>query len=202
MIALRWTGMNEAAALLRRLPRLIAEELLAKAVLAGADLIAIEAQGRIPRPGLRRRAGTKRLSDSVRVELQSKDRAHARVAIGTKSPYGHLVEYGHQIVARGPGRKALGDIESIAKTYSRTGKGRVGTSTLTHEQAIKRMRADLRSQLTLRRSKGPIGFVAARPFLRPAFDEQRERALQRMAAVIRAGVEQWVAQQPVVRRAA
>jgi len=198
MIELRWSGMNELAHMLRRLPKLIAEELLSKAVLAGADLIAIEAQSRIRRPSLRRRPGSRRLSDSMRVELVSKDRAHARVVLGTKAPYGHLIEYGHQIVARGPSRKLrdLRDITSVERGFQSAAAQR------THEQAVKAMRADLRSKLKLRQSKGSIGFVAARPFLRPAFDEQRERAMQMMASVIRTGVHQHVAATMPTRKAA
>jgi hypothetical protein len=91
--------------------------------------------------------------------------------VGTNIPYAHLVEFGHQIVARGKTRARVSiTTERISK---RTGKQVIST----------RFGLDPMAQVQLRgrRSAGPVGFVAARPFLRPAFDENREAMVTRVS---------------------
>lgn len=61
--------------------------------------------------------------------------------IGARVPYGHLVEFGHRIIARGPGRKGL--------------KNRL-------------QRGQARTALKARRLAGPRGFVSPRPFAEPS----------------------------------
>lgn len=79
------------------------------------------------------------------------------VQIGSRSPYAHLVERGHQIIARGPGRK----------------------------KGLKReRRAELRSRLKARREAGPIGFVPGRFFGRIALDQRREQVLSLLERLV------------------
>lgn len=150
---LTFTGGKELAAALRKLPELVATEVLETAVVAGAGILREAAALRAPRPGIRRRTGI-RLADSIKVTVTEKTRSAVTVNVGTKVPYAHLVEFGHQIVPRGPGR------------------------------AVSAARANRRKV-----SRSASGFVPARPFMRPAFDENREAIIQRIGQVMGKGIE-------------
>src|SRR5687768_17008086 len=99
---LSFRGGKEFARLLRELPGAISAEILEMGLHAGAQIIVDRAKEKCPKPAERRRPGTVRLSDSIRATTKEKDAAHAIVYVGTNVPYAHLVEFGHQIVARGP----------------------------------------------------------------------------------------------------
>lgn len=176
---LTFTGGRELAHALRRLPRAIAQEVLEMAVVSGAGIIREAAAAKCPRPSVRRRPGTVRLADSIKVTVTEKAPSFVTVTVGTRVPYAHLVEYGHQVVPRGPTRQRV-SITTV-RVSKRTGKQVVSTRLGLDPMA--------RLQLRGRRAAGSGGFVAPRPFLRPAFEENRERVLQRIGEVIRKGLE-------------
>jgi HK97 gp10 family phage protein len=197
---MQFTGGREMTRALRTMGQ-AAAEVLETGVVAGAGIVRARAAELAPRPSLRRRPRTVRLSDSIKVEVREKDRAHVLVHVGTRIPFAHLVEFGHRQIARGPGRKALGSQQRVKtavrvnwKTVRRKRKdGTVVTKTVLvtrHRSFVTGMHGELRRKLTERRRAGAKGFVAARPFLRPAFDETRERVIRRMAEVIGKGIEQ------------
>lgn len=181
---LTFTGGKELAQTLRRLPEAIATNVLAAAVMAGAGIIRDAARANCPRPGQRRRSGTLPLAESIRVRVAEKTRSYVTVTVGTGVRYAHLVEYGHQIIPRGPSRTRV-SITTV-RVSKRTGKQIVST----------RFGLDPTEQLRLhdRRNIGATGFVAARPFLRPAFDETREAVIRKIGEVLGAGIEATVKQ--------
>jgi len=199
--SIRWSGGRELAQALRELPALVATETLESAAVAGAGIVRAAAAAKAPRSLLRRRPRSPRLADTIRVEIQEKDRAHVRVAIVSKAPFAHLVEYGHDIIARGPGRKALGSQQRIKRAVGvrwkivrrkrKDGSVVEKTVLLTKQRSfVTGMHAELRSKLLDRRRAGAIGHVAAEPFLRPAFDETKDAVLARMSQVIGKSIEE------------
>lgn len=176
---LTFTGGRELAHALRRLPRAIAQEILETAVVSGAGILRESAAAKCSRPAIRRRPGTVRLADSIKVTVTEKSPSSVTVNVGTRVPYAHLVEYGHQIIPRGPTRQRV-SITTV-RISKRTGKQVVSTRLGLDPMA--------RRQLHDRRATGASGFVAPRPFLRPAFDENKERMLQRIGQVITKGLE-------------
>lgn len=176
---LTFTGGRELAKALRRLPRAVATEILETAVVAGAGIVRAAAVAKCPRPAQRRRPGTVRLSDSIKVTVTEKLPSLVEVAVGTKVPYAHLIEYGHQIIPRGKTR------ERVSVTTVRISK-RTGKQVVSSRFGLDPM---ARMKLNDRRTAGARGFVAPQPFLRPAFDENKERVLQRMAEVLGKGLE-------------
>lgn len=177
---LTFTGGKELAAALRKLPDAVSKNLLSGAVLAGAGIIRDAAAARCPRSPLHRGKGV-RLADSIKVSVTESTRAYVTANVGTKVPYAHLVEYGHQIVPRGPNRVTVASVTTVSKSgRSRTRLQRVAPDA--------ERRAFLRS--ALRERQGPSGgFVAARPFMRPAFDENREAVIRKIGEVLGVGLE-------------
>jgi len=199
----KWSGGRTLARALRQLPAMVAADTLQAAVLAGAAIVRREASRRAPRPSVRRRPRTMRLALTMKVEVTEKDRAHVQVAVVTRSPYAHLVEYGHNIIGRGLGRKALRQQVKVKRAVGvrwkmrrRTKKdGTVVTRTVlktkTRTSAPREYLRALRANLLHdRQAAGPKGRAAARPFLRPAFDETKEQVVQRMAEVAGKGIEE------------
>ena len=170
-LTLKLEGFAEFARALRQLPKHISADIIESALFAGGHVIRNAAVGKAPHPEKRRRPKTVRLADSIRFFPREKDAAHAIVDVGTRVRYAHLVEYGHQIVPRGPTRQRV-SITQVSKT------GRVST----------RLGVDP-SVRTDRRTRAPQGFVAPRPFLRPAFDENRERVIRRVGQVLGQEIE-------------
>lgn len=172
-------GGPELVKALRSLPRAIAAEILETAVVSGAGIVRAAAAAKCARPAKRRRPGTVRLADSIKVTVTEKLPSLVTVHVGTRVPYAHLVEYGHQIIPRGPTRERV-SITTV-RISKRTGKQVVSS----------RLGLDPTARIKLheRRQVGSRGFVAPTPFLRPAFDENKERVLQRMGEVIWKGVE-------------
>lgn len=174
----RWEGTRELARALRRLPEIVAEQILEQAVVVGADIIRQAAAERAPRAAVRARGrhGTVRLADSFKVTVTEKSRSFVTVNVGTKIPYAHLVEYGHQIVPRGPSRATV-SITTV-RISKKTGKQVVSAH----------LGLDPLGRRSERRA-ATGGMVAARPFLRPAFDDNRELVLRRIGEVIGRGIE-------------
>lgn len=166
---------------LRQLPADVATMILEQAVVAGGDIVRKRAAELAPRGLQRRRPRTTPLADTIRLHVAMKDRAHVLVQVGTKAPYAHLLEYGHDIVARGPTR---GELHSVTRVSA---KGRI-SSRLQRLAPSDARRRKLRTALKERRAAGAIGFVKPRPFLRPAIDETREQAVLTMARVLGRGV--------------
>lgn len=166
---LTFTGGKELVAALRRIPEAVAERVLAGAVMAGGGIIQEAAAAKAPRAAERRRPNTVRLGDSIQTTVTEKGRSFVTVNVGTKVKYAHLVEYGHQIVPRGPARRRI----SVTRV---TKSGRVSTRFVIDPDEK-------------RQTRGAAGFVAARPFLRPAFDENRENVIRKIGEVMGAGIE-------------
>ena len=164
---LTFHGGKEFARFLKQLPGAISAEILETSLMAGAQIIVERAQGKCPKPAIRRRPNTVRLADSIRATTKEKDAAHAIVNVGTNVPYAHLVEYGHQIVPRGPARERI-SVTSVGRT------GRVSVRT---------------TIVANTKRQGSGGFVAPRPFLRPAFDESREEVVNRIGQVMGKEIE-------------
>lgn len=173
---LRFEGGKELARALRRLPELVAQEILEQAVVVGADIIREGAAQRASWPHERRRPGTIALADSIKVTVTEKARSFVTVNVGTKVRYAHLLEYGHQIVPRGPIRETVSitTVRISKKTGKQVVSARLGLDPLGK-------RSERRAAAT--------GVVAPRPFLRPAFDDNRERVLQRIGQVLGQGIE-------------
>jgi len=178
-VNLTFRGGREFSKFLQELPKAMSAEILEMSLTAGAQIVADRAREKCPKPGARRRPGTVRLADSIRVSTVEKDAAHAVVNVGTNIPYAHLVEFGHQIVPRGKTRTRV-SITTV-RISKRTGKQVVST----------RYGLDPSQQLALhsRRAESSGGFVAARPFLRPAFDESREEMIARIGEVMGKQIE-------------
>lgn len=167
---LHFKGGREFAQFLKRLPGEISGEILETSVNAGAVIIQTRAKEKCPKPAERRRPGTVRLADSINVATAEKDAAHVVVNVGTNVPYAHLVEYGHQIVPRGPNRRRV-SVTRVSRS------GRVST------------RFEVDPEATRRAAQAVTGFVAAKPFLRPAFDESREQVVARIGQVMGKQIE-------------
>lgn len=166
---LAFRGGRELAHALRQLPAAVSTNVLVSGVVAGAGIIWRHASAHAPRDTDPRRRRGKRLADTLKVVVREHQRSYVTVHVTTNDPRAHLLEYGHQKVPRGPNRRRV-SVTRVSKT------GRVST----------RFVVDPDEQRTAR---GATGFVPARPFLRPAFDENRERVLQRIAEVIAKGIE-------------
>lgn len=164
-------GGKEFARMLQELPGAISAEILEMSLHAGAQIVVQRAREKCPKPAERRRPGTVRLSDSIRADTVEKNAAHAIVNVGTNVRYAHLVEFGHQIVARGPS-KTMVSVTRVSAT------GRV-TSRLEVDPDTQRFQ-----------TAGATGFVAARPFLRPAFDESRAEIVARVGESLGKSIEQ------------
>jgi HK97 gp10 family phage protein len=168
---LTFKGGKEFARFLQDLPGAISAEILETSLYAGAAIVLARAQEKCPQPAVRRRPGTVRLVDSLRISTVEKDAAHAIVNVGTNVPYAHLVEFGHQIVARGPTRARV----SVTKVSA---SGRITVS------------SEVDPDTQRFQTAGASGMVAARPFLRPAFDESREEVIRRVGESMGKSIEQ------------
>lgn len=176
-----FSGGKELAAALRQLPEAVSKNVLAGSVLAGAGIIREAAVMRCPKPGIRRRPGTVRLADSIKAVVTESTRSYVTINVGTKVKYAHLVEFGHQIVPRGESRITTASVTRVSRS------GRT-TTTLQRVAPDAERRALLRSALKARQGSAS-GFVPARPFLRPAFDETREAVIQKIGQVLGIGIE-------------
>ena len=172
-------GGKEFSAFLQKLPQAVSAEILEMSLHAGGQIIVERAQAKCPKPAERRRPGTVRLADSIRASTKEKDAAHAIVNVGTNIPYAHLVEFGHQIVPRGPTR------ERVSITTVRISK-RTGREVVSTRYGYNPLSRDALRE----RRQAAGGFVAPRPFLRPAFDESREDIVNRVGQVMGKQIEQ------------
>ena len=93
------------------------------------------------------------------------------VEIVERVPYGHLVESGHQIIARGPGRKGL----SPATLAEKGPRGRL----------MRGRRAQLRRALLARRAAGAIGFVPGRFFGRDTLRSMEAQTMSLLERLVR-----------------
>jgi HK97 gp10 family phage protein len=168
---LRFDGGAELVRALRELPKAVRENVLEAAVVAGGAILRDATAAKAPRHDPRRRPGTVRLADSFKITVTEQSHAFVTVNVGTRVPYAHLLEYGHQIVPRGPNRRRV----SIT-TVSKTGRvsTRFGVDPTARQQRV---------------TAAATGFVAPRPFMRPAFDENKEAMLRKIGEVLGVGIE-------------
>lgn len=164
-------GGKQLKEALEQLPKELRGEILETSLVAGADPIRVDAAARArQRRGPRRRPEDVALADSIKVFPGKRDATHAEVDVGTRKPTAHLREFGHRKVPRGPNRKGL------------DGRRRDDTP----DQAARRRQ--LRIALRERRATA-TGNVPAYPFLRPAMDERKEEALERIGQVLGKEIE-------------
>ena len=90
--------------------------------------------------------------------------------IVTKVPYGHLVERGHKIIARGPGRRVLRDLEKIGGPWATA--------------RLREKRAAFRRSLKERQAAGAIGFVQGRFFGQRTLEDRREQVLSLLGSLV------------------
>src|SRR5262245_15710037 len=115
MIQAVFTGGRELARALRQLPVEVGARVLAGAVLAGAGIVQKDASiraSRDPSPNRRRR---RRLAESIRTVVADRRPNAVSVNVTTTDPVAHLVEYGHQIIPRGPNRRRV-SVTRVSKT--------------------------------------------------------------------------------------
>lgn len=167
---LTFQGGRELARALRQLPRAIAKNVLVAAVLAGAAPIHRAAGALAPRDAAPRRRKGKRLADTIRVVVVEQLPSAVTVAVGTKDPRAHLNEYGHQQVPRGPNRRRV-SVTRVSRS------GRVTT------------RLEVDPTERKRRSGAATGFTPPKPFMRPAWDQNKEAALRKIGEVLAIGIE-------------
>jgi bacteriophage HK97-gp10 putative tail-component len=97
-----FAGGKELAAALRQLPADVAGEVLESALIAGATPIRDDAAARARiRRGPRRRPETVTLASTIRIVVREREGWRAAVDVLTKTPYAHLVEFGHHLVVGG-----------------------------------------------------------------------------------------------------
>lgn len=170
-VQMDFKGGKQLEEALLQLPKELRGPILESALIAGADPVRADAARRArQRRGPRRRPEAVQLADTIKIFPGKNDATHAEVDVGTRDPKAHLVEFGHRIVPRGPSRKGL------------EGRRRDDTP----EQLARRRR--LRTALRERR-QGVTGTVPARPFLRPALDENKEESLRRTGEVLGKEIE-------------
>lgn len=150
-------------------------------VRSGALLVENDAKVKVPK-----RTGN--LSRSIHTEAEMQGTA-ASVQVGTRHLYGAYVEFGTGVYGTGPGAtgkpivitpkqaKALrwmtfsptsGQVRTMAKSYA---KGTKGRASLAREALTQYAFA----------KKVTIQGMKAKPYLRPAFDEKKDAALNEMA---------------------
>lgn len=169
MSVLTFTGARELVQALKQLPREVRQKVLVGAVLAGGAIIQQAASERAPRdPRGNRRRGL-RLADSIRTVVADEMPSAVSINVTTKDPIAPVVEFGHQQVPRGPTRKRV-SVTRVSKT------GRVSAKLMVdpEHQRVRR---------------GATGFTPAKPFMRPAFEENREAVLTKIGEVLGAGIE-------------
>jgi len=148
-------GMTELVAAMRRLPLAVRGQALEMAVRSGAELVAATAASRAQGAFRQRSGKLLRAADSMgpsMIQVLARSPEYVLIQVWPRLPYTHLVEGGHRLLARGPGRK--GAIRGSAKAVQ------------------------LRRALLGRRKAGALGQVAARPFLGPAYEATKEAAAQ------------------------
>jgi HK97 gp10 family phage protein len=93
---------KQLADALRELPEAVRGEILATALVDGAEPIKEDAQAAASiHRGPRRRPEAVPLAETIRTDVEQMGKESARVAVGTNSPIAHLREFGHAQVAGG-----------------------------------------------------------------------------------------------------
>lgn len=168
---LTFHGGKELVQALRQLPREVRRKVLGGAVLAGAGIVQRSASEKAPRDEMPRRRRGKRLAESIKSVVTEETPSSVTANVTTSDPVAHLQEYGHQKVPRGPNRRRV-SVTRVSKT------GRVTT----------RLEIDP-DERRRRRNTGSTGFTPPKPFLRPAFDENKEVVLRKIGEVLSVGIE-------------
>ncbi|HWO88451.1 MAG TPA: HK97-gp10 family putative phage morphogenesis protein [Gemmatimonadales bacterium] len=161
-MSLRVEGLRELRQSLRELGPQMSERVLSGALRAAAADVEAEIRSRAPVASARHRRGKQpgELLRSIRTTVEWQSSEEARVSVGPRVPYGHLVEAGHAIVPRGPTRRG--------------------------RKLGKEGRARLRALLKARQASGAIGRAQARPFVGPAWEATKDRVVETFKrAVIR-----------------
>jgi len=164
-LSIKLEGMTDLLAAMRRLPVVVRGQALEGAVRRGAEVIAQAAGGQAA-GAFQSRTGkllrTARSLTARMIQVLARSPEYVLMQIWPRLPYTHLVEGGHRVVARGPGRGG----------------------------ADRATRALLRRALLARRAAGASGVVAPRPFVGPAFEATKEAAAERVLNELWQSVEQ------------
>lgn len=171
-----FAGGRELARALRQLPRAVRQKVLVGAMLAGGGVIQRSASAHAPRDADPRRRKGKRLYETIKTVVTEQLPSAVAVNVTTNDPRAHLVEYGHQNVPRGPNRRRV-SITRVSKS------GRVSTRFDVDPTELRPRSTD-----TLATVRGKQ-FTPAKPFMRRAWEEKKERALRTIAHVLGAGIE-------------
>lgn len=170
---LTFHGGKELVRALRGLPREVRQKVLVGAMLAGGGIVQQSASDRAPRDPSPNRRRKRRLADSIKTVVTEEGPSFVAVNVMTRDPVAHLVEFGHQNVPRGPTRRRV-SITRVSKS------GRSST-----RFAVDPTETRTRRTGTVRGKQ----FTPAKPFMRPAFDENREAVLRKIGEVLGVGIE-------------
>jgi len=166
---LTFHGGRELERALKQLPREVRQKVLVGAMLAGGGIVQRAASERAPRDPSPNRRRRRRLADSIKTVVAEELPSAVSINVTTRDPVAHLVEFGHQQIPRGPTRRRV-SVTRVSRT------GRVSTKFVVDpdEQRLRR---------------GATGFVPPKPFMRPAFEENREAVLKKIGEVLGVGIE-------------
>jgi hypothetical protein len=96
--------------------------------------------------------------------------------IGSRVPYGHLVERGHKIIPRGPTRfrRGIGNVSAMSGAQLLELLNRVGVAEFQRRGALQK-KSSARADLLRRRAGGPQGFVPGQFFAQRTFEAGRDQ---------------------------
>lgn len=126
MASVALEGWDELQTMLTRIDDRLAKRARNDAVKAGGEVVAVEARVQCPRGDPTSKPELKALAETIGVEVKDYG-ARSLAVVGPQWPagaHGHLVEYGHDIVARGEGKaggpkRAKGGKKHEGKTTGR-----------------------------------------------------------------------------------
>ncbi len=150
---------KELLAKLKQLDDVVAAEALARAATAGALPIQNAAKDKAPKK-------TRTLARSIHTEVMESSRDSARVEVGTDAEYAAIQEFGGRIAPKGHPYLAIPLTDQAAGYAPREfpGELHVQGNALVDQAGV--------AQYVL----APSVTLPAHPYLRPAFDENQDRA--------------------------
>jgi HK97 gp10 family phage protein len=160
--AIRTVGEKEVMERIGAVGKMLSGRNLLRAVTAGAILIEKDAKEKCPW-----KTGTLRRSIHTEGEIYAGDHVSVQVGTDSKPPhgYGAYVEFGTGVYGTGPGATGkpivIVPVNKKALRWRVGGKGKGGSWAFAKRVVIQGMKA--------------------RPFLRPAFDEKKDAALNEIA---------------------
>ncbi len=171
-------GTDELMRKFKALDEAVQEEALAFAVLEGAKVITDEARANIQKQGLIK---TRTLSRSISEAIEERSATRAVVAIGTNLEYAAIHEYGGTIRPKNGKYLAIpvGTYKGSPTTHAdlKVVKTRSGSLVMLDDNG------------TVQYVLKPSVTIPARPYLRPALDDKKEEARQRIGESLKRLIE-------------